>query len=100
MTQQDFTLLRAKDYDNTVIVNRKKMYICHFCQYQTSQFSALKIHIKDSHLESTGQSIVNSPSKLRSMSSDSVVSSRPLKNNTRCSSVDGSRMEVSKSNDH
>eukprot|EP00092_Neocalanus_flemingeri_P036846 GFUD01040107.1.p1 GENE.GFUD01040107.1~~GFUD01040107.1.p1 ORF type:complete len:249 (+),score=59.05 GFUD01040107.1:116-862(+) len=51
ISQHDFTLLRAKTYSNTVMVNKKKNYRCHYCTFLNPIFTNLKLHIKENHLE-------------------------------------------------
>jgi len=73
MSQHDFTLLRAKNYNNTSIVNKKKNYNCHFCDFHTPLFNNLKLHIKKNHL-AEGVTSSQSPSHTtsRAQSNDSV----------------------------
>jgi len=73
MSQHDFTLLRAKNYSNTSIVNKKKNYNCHFCDFLTPLFNNLKLHIKKNHL-AEGVTSSQSPSHTtpRAQSNDSV----------------------------
>jgi len=73
MSQHDFTLLRAKNYNNTSIVNKKKNYNCHFCDFLTPLFNNLKLHIKKNHL-AEGVTSSQSPSHTtpRAQSNDSV----------------------------
>jgi len=95
MSQHDFTLLRAKSYDHTVMVNKKKNYNCHFCIYLTPLFNSLKIHIKKNHLD---ERVISSPTHSltapRSQSDESVwAASTSAKQKPRRSSFSLSKLE-------
>jgi hypothetical protein len=47
---QDFSVLRAKTYDNVTVVDKKKNYSCHFCPFLTPLFGTLRLHIRQNHL--------------------------------------------------
>merc|ERR1719427_410417 len=94
MSQHDFTLLRAKNYDNTVIVNKKKNYSCHFCTFLTPLFNFLKLHIKKHHLD---EGVTSSPTHSllapRSQSDESVLAApTPAKPKSRRSSFSASKV--------
>ena len=94
MSQHDFTLLRAKSYDHTVIVNKKKNYSCHFCTFMTPLFNSLKIHIKKNHLD---EGVLSSPTHSliapRSQSEESILAApTPANQKQRRSSFSPSKV--------
>eukprot|EP00090_Calanus_glacialis_P004741 TRINITY_DN13564_c0_g1_i2.p1 TRINITY_DN13564_c0_g1~~TRINITY_DN13564_c0_g1_i2.p1 ORF type:complete len:686 (-),score=226.94 TRINITY_DN13564_c0_g1_i2:189-2246(-) len=90
MSQHDFTLLRAKNYDNTVMVNKKKNYNCHFCEFLTPLFNSLKLHIKKHHLDEGAPS---SPTGPRAQSNESVLAAQtPARPKPRRSSFSPSKV--------
>merc|ERR1719470_261254 len=90
MSQHDFTLLRAKNYDNTVMVNKKKNYNCHFCEFLTPLFNSLKLHIKKHHLDEGAPS---SPTGPRAQSNESVLAApTPARPRPRRSSFSPSKV--------
>ena len=98
MSQEDFSLLRAKNYSNTSVINKKKNYNCHFCEYMTPLFNTLKLHIKKNHL-AEGNTSLRSPSRTSprcSQSNDSILATpgpskpRPRRNSLSLSKVDAS----------
>jgi len=54
-----FSLVRAKDYPKTTLVNHRKVYICWFCQYSSRLFKTLKSHMRSKHLHSTNDDLEN-----------------------------------------
>jgi len=96
MSQQEFSLLRAKNYSKTSVINKKKNYNCHFCEYMTPLFNTLKLHIKKNHL-AEGNTSLRSPSHTSprcSQSNDSILATpgrskpRPRRNSLSQSKVD------------
>jgi len=69
LSKQDFSLLRAKNYDNFSIVNSKKVYKCAFCNFVSPLFNNLKLHVKKNHVEgkNTTQALQPSPKKTNSI---------------------------------
>lgn len=65
LSKQDFSLLRAKNYDNFSIVNNKKVYKCAFCNFVSPLFNNLKLHVKKNHVEgkNTKQALQLDPKK-------------------------------------
>jgi len=94
MSQHDFSMLRAKNYENTTFVNKKKNYNCHFCDFRTHLFNNLKLHIKKNHLAEGGASS-QSPSQQspRAQSNESVLAgATPAKQKPRRSSFSPSKV--------
>lgn len=48
-------MLRAKNYTNISVINKKKNYNCEFCDFVTPLFNDLKLHVKKNHIEAPGK---------------------------------------------
>jgi hypothetical protein len=74
MSQQEITQLRARDYKDVTIFNKKRNYNCTLCDFITPLLVTLKKHIKDNHMVD-GPEPVPTPKKpsQRSHSDDTVL---------------------------
>merc|ERR1711874_485444 len=51
ITIQDLSVMKAKSYQHTSQLHKKKYYHCELCDFKVALFQALKNHLKAKHLE-------------------------------------------------